>query len=406
MEYDTLLSGCCEVGRQLLRHGAEIRRAEDTVLRLLAAYGLEGEVFAIPNCIWASAAGPDGKLHAVMRRVPAPAVDIEAIERLNELSRRLCAEAPEDPAEIGARCARALSELRTYPVSLRLAGYFMGAFCFALFFGGGWAEGAAAGLAGLLCGACLTGLERLGANGFLATVASAFTLGSAACALRAMGAPIALDLAVAGSLMVLVPGLVFTNFMDDLLRGDLVAGVATFVRAVLSAGAIALGVGASMALLRGAGAPGGAAAEYAPALYCVFAFFGCLGFCAPFNARGAGALLCCLGGALSWAVYLWAASAGASVFLATLLAAAAVCAWSEWMARVRRCPASSYLVIGIFPLVPGLSVYQAMDLGLRGDTAGSLELFFRTVGIAGCLALGLLAVSAAMDLWRRLRRAR
>ena len=46
MDYDTLLSGCCEVARELLRHGAEIQRAEDTMRRLLAAYGLEGEVFA------------------------------------------------------------------------------------------------------------------------------------------------------------------------------------------------------------------------------------------------------------------------------------------------------------------------------------------------------------------------
>ena len=41
MDYDTLLSGCCEVARELLRHGAEIQRAEDTMRRLLAAYGLE-----------------------------------------------------------------------------------------------------------------------------------------------------------------------------------------------------------------------------------------------------------------------------------------------------------------------------------------------------------------------------
>ena len=60
MNYDTLLSGCCEVGRQLLRCGAEIQRAEDTVRRLLAAYGLEGEVFAIPNCVIASAAPTAG----------------------------------------------------------------------------------------------------------------------------------------------------------------------------------------------------------------------------------------------------------------------------------------------------------------------------------------------------------
>ena len=72
--------------------------------------------------------------------------------------------------------------------------------------------------------------------------------------------------------------------------------------------------------------------------------------------------------------------------------------------RRRRCPATSYLVVGIFPLVPGLTVYQAMDYGLRGHTELFWNTFFRTFGIAGCLALGLLLVSASLQLWRRTRR--
>ena len=34
MDYDLLLEGCCEMGRQLLECGAEIPRVEDTVHRL------------------------------------------------------------------------------------------------------------------------------------------------------------------------------------------------------------------------------------------------------------------------------------------------------------------------------------------------------------------------------------
>ena len=84
-----------------------------------------------------------------------------------------------------------------------------------------------------------------------------------------------------------------------------------------------------------------------------------------------------------------------------LAAAVAVAAYSEWMARLRRCPATSYLVIAMFPLVPGLTIYQAMDYGLQGDTDLFLETFFRTMGIAGCLALGLLVVSSALALQKK-----
>ena len=404
MDYDLLLSGCCEVARQLLRHGAEIQRAEDTARRILAAYGLEGEVFAIPNCVWVSAPCLDGRIRTVMRRVPPSSVDVEGIERFNDLSRRLCAAPPGDPGEILALCRGTQAGLRRYPVRLRMAGYFVGAFFFALFFSGGLAEAGAAGLAGLACGACLTALDRAGANGFLTTLASAFVLGGTACGMGALGAPISLEITIAGAIMVLVPGLVFTSFMRNLFSGDMVSGLATFARAVLSAGATALGVGAAMALFRGgASAPAGAA-RYHPALYCAFAFVACLGFCPALNVQGVGALLCCLGGALGWAAYLLAAGLGADVFSASLVAAMAVSAWSEWMARRRRCPATSYLVIAIFPLVPGLTIYQAMDYGLRGDTELFWETFFRTVGIAGCLALGLLLVSSALGLARRFKR--
>ena len=405
MDYDKLLDGCCQVGVQLVRCGGEIQRAEDTMRRLLAAYGLTGEVFAIPNCVWVSAPCPDGRTRTVMRRVPVDPVDIEGIERLNDLSRRLCAAPPTDPGEILAQCRETVAGLRRYPAVLWALGYGVGAFFFALFFSGGGAEAVAAGLSGLACGACLTALTWARANSFLATLASAFVLGVAACGMAALGAPISLEITLAGGIMVLVPGLVFTSFMRDLLTGDIVAGLATFARAVLSAGAIALGAGAAMALFRGLWPvqAGGSTTACPPVLACVLAFVACLGFCPAFNTQGVGALLCCLGGALGWAVYLLASALGANIFVANLIAAAAVSVWSEWMARVRRCPATSYLVIAMFPLVPGLTIYQAMDYGLRGDTGRFLETFFRTMGIAGCLALGLLLVSAALKLWRRRR---
>ena len=406
MDYDQLLDGCCEVGVQLIRFGGEIPRAEDTIRRLLRAYGLEGEVFAIPNCVWASVPTPDGHIHAWMRRVPPIAANIEGIERFNDLSRRLCADPPADPAQLRAHCRETLADLRSYPASMVLGGYFVGAFFFALFFFGGLAEAAAAGLAGLVSGAALLALNRARANAFIATLASAFALGGTACGLLALGVPINLEVTIAGGLMVLVPGLVFTSFMSDLLTGDMLAGLATFARAVLSAGAIALGAGLAMALYHRLSAADAITwtAGYSGPLCCLFAFAACLGFCPSFNVQGVGALLCCLGGAAGWAVYLAVLRLSGSPFAATLAAAVLVSAYAEVMARVRKCPATSYLMIALFPLVPGLTIYQAMDHGIRGNTGLFWETFFRTFGAAGCIALGLLLVSTVLDIFRRRKR--
>ena len=406
LNYDQLLDGCSEIGVQLVRFGGEIQRAEDTVRRLFAAYGLEGEVFAVPNCVWASVRTPDGRIHARMRRVPPIANNIEGIERLNDLSRRLCAHPPADPALLGTYCRDTVAALSSYPAALVLGGYFLGAFSFSLFFSGGWAEAAAAGLAGLVSGAVLLVLGRARANAFMTTLTSSLALAGLAYGLLALGAGVNIEVTIAGGLMVLVPGLVFTSFMTDLLTGDMLAGLATFARAVLSAAAIALGTGAAMALyyslFTGAGSP--ETVSYAGPLYCVFAFLGCLGFCPSFNVQGVGALLCCLGGGLGWAVYLLAEGLCHNSFVSTLIAAVAVSVYSEIMARVRKCPATSYLTIALFPLVPGLTIYQAMDHVIRGEMDLFWEKFFRTFGIAGCIALGLLMVSSALDLYRRRKR--
>lgn len=405
-DYNQLLDGCCEVGVQLIRFGGEIQRAEDTIGRLLASYGLKGEVFAVPNCVWASAKAPDGRTYATMRRVPAISTDIDGIERFNDLSRRLCADPPPDPDELHRRCRETLAGLRSYPAALVLGGYFVGAFFFALFFSGGWAEAAAAGLAGLASGAALVLLGRVKANAFLTTLIAAFTLGAVAYGILALGARINIEVTIAGGLMVLVPGLVFTSFMRDLLTGDMLAGLATFARAVLSAGAIALGTVAAMAIFQTlADRPGTVwTVSYVGPICCVFAFMGCLGFCPAFNVQGLGALLCCLGGGLSWAVYLIAVFLGGNSFIATLLSAMLVSVYSEIMARVRKCPATSYLTISLFPLVPGLTIYQAMDHGIRGNTELFWETFLRAFGTAGCIALGLLVVAAVMDIRRHWKR--
>ncbi len=405
-DYNQLLDGCCEVGVQLIRFGGEIQRAEDTISRLLASYGLRGEVFAVPNCIWASAKAPDGRTYATMRRVPDISTDIEGIERFNDLSRRLCADPPADPARLRQCCQETLAAMRSYPAALVLGGYFVGAFFVARVFSGGRAEAAAAGLAGLASGAALVLLSRMKANAFLTTLAASFVLGAAAHGILALGAPINMEVTIAGGLMVLVPGLVFTSFMRDLLTGDMLAGLATFARAVLSAGAIALGTVAAMALFQAlTDRPGTVwTVSYIGPICCVFAFLGCLGFCPSFNVQGMGALLCCLGGGLSWAVYLTVIFLGGNSYIATLLAAVLVSVYSEIMARVRKCPATSYLTISLFPLVPGLTIYQAMDHGIRGNTDLFWETFLRAFGAAGCIALGLLAVTAVMDIRRHWKR--
>ena len=135
-------------------------------------------------------------------------------------------------------------------------------------------------------------------------------------------------------------------------------------------------------------------------LPCLYAFLSCLGFCFLFNNRGPGMLICSVGGALGWLIYLLAEPLVRSDLIQAFLAAVGIAVFSELMARLRHCPATRYLRRAMGPLGPGRGIYRSMLDCITGET----ELFFSTVrhprGLAGCLAVGAMLVSAVVRLCR------
>lgn len=142
-------------------------------------------------------------------------------------------------------------------------------------------------------------------------------------------------------------------------------------------------------------------------LPCLYAFLACLGFCVLFRISGLGAVLCSLGGALSWLVYLLTGPAmGGNDIIQYFWAAVFLSAYAEVMARVRKCPATGYLLIAFIPLVPGAGIYNMMDAALRGDTQDFLTTGLHTLSIAGSLAVGVLIVSSLVRMHNMLQRRR
>lgn len=131
---------------------------------------------------------------------------------------------------------------------------------------------------------------------------------------------------------------------------------------------------------------------YLPSIY---AFLACIGFSLLFNIHGAaGMLICAGGGGLGWLVYLLTAPLVHSDITQSFFAALAIAAWSEIMARLRKCPVTSYLLVALFPLVPGGGIYYTMEHAMSGETSLFLESLLHTLGLAGALAVGVLMVSS------------
>lgn len=126
------------------------------------------------------------------------------------------------------------------------------------------------------------------------------------------------------------------------------------------------------------------------------------GFAVIYNIHGPGILICAFGGGLGWLVYLLSAPLNNDISQ-SLLAAVAIAVYSEIMARVRRCPVTGYLLVGIFPLVPGGGVYYTMEHAINGEHQLFLSSALHTLGVAGALAVGVLLVSSFVRMRHALR---
>lgn len=404
MDYYLLTELTARIAYHLALSGAETFRIEETMRRIIGAYGIECQAFAIPNCVMVSLEAANGKPLMVMKRVGFHGNDLEAVEKLNALSRRICAETP--APEVAAQWLKeTLAARRTYSAAAYYLGNFLGAAGFCPVFGGTMRDSLWAGLMGLIIGFVSRQMDKWETNPFFSTIAAAFLMAVPAYLLAGLHLLDYVDAVIIGSLMILVPGLLITNSMRDIIYGDTNSGINRIVQVFLSAFAIAMGTAAAWRLtagVYGVTAIGGLAGHPMWAQDMMI-FVACTGFMILFNVHGWGSLLCAFGGVLTWTSYLLLRQLGFDIYGMNFFAAVVAAIYSETMARSRKYPVTSYLVISSIPLLPGAGIYYTMSIGLGGDVQAALHKGLETAGVAGSIAVAILLVSTVFRLITSLR---
>ena len=399
MDYYGLLDIAVDLGYELAMAGAETYRVEDSIHRVLLAYGMESEIFSIPNSLIVSIETPEGKPMTRLRRLGQHGNDLDAVERFSDLSRAICSRRPE-PAEARKWLCRTKKSCMRYPFPIAMLGSFMAAAGYGLFFGGTWLDTLWSGFLGLLVGLISHFLDSIRTNQFFSTITASFLMALTAYTAGAWGLTHNPDAAIMGTVMLLVPGLLFTNAMRDIIYGDTNSGVNRIAQVFLIAAGIALGTAAawnSAKILWGEPADQ-YILSYGPVITVLGAVIGCIGFTIVFNVHGHGAPLCALGGGLTWIVYLAVVHFGGGDFIANFWAALFAGCYAETMARIRKHPAISYLVISLLPLIPGGGIYRTVNYAVRGNMGMFADSALHTAAAAGILAVGILMASTTVRL--------
>ena len=396
MDYQLLLKLACGIGYQLAMSGAETFRVEESINRILETYEVQGESFSVPNLLLVSVMDQDGNPISRMQRIGFHGNDLDAVERFSALSRTICQTRPE-PETAYAMLQQEIRNKKIYRLPVVLLADFIAALGFGLLFGADWTDMLLAGICGLIVGLVNLFTGRWKVNLFISTMSASFIMALAAYAMGLLGIAENPDAIVIGALMLLVPGLLFTNAMRDILYGDTNSGITRLFQVLLIALAISLGTAVAWNLSdRLWGMPPSLGPVQNPFyMTCLGAFFGCIGFSLIFNIHGPGGLLCALGGILTWGVYCLGLELGMGSVLCYFWASVFAALYAESMARIRKYPALSYLVVSLFPLIPGSDVYYTMNYAVRGNA----EMFNRhgmfTAAVAGAMAVAILLVSSA-----------
>ena len=393
MDYHALLDLAVELGYRLAINGAETYRIEESVSRTLSAYGVKAEVFAIPNCLHVSIETPDGTPLTRMCRIGQHGNNLDTMETYSNISRKVCAEKPE-LAVWSQWMDRAKTASRSYNLPLQVLGGFLVGCGFCPFFGGyGFNDIIWAGICGAVI--CLVNgfFGKIKVNPFFTTIVSAFAMAIVAYSAASFSFVTRPDSVVVSALMILVPGMLFTNALRDIIFGDTNSGINRIVQVFLVASAIALGTGAALKMFSELWGVAVQAGYWTTAEVVIACFVGCIGLLFLFNIHGWGGLLCAIGGGLTLLVYEIVLSLTQDNLLSYFPAIVFAALYAEIMARIRKYPATAYLVVSVFPLLPGAGIYYTMRWLVQGNANLALQTGGETLAIAGTLAVGILMVS-------------
>ncbi len=236
-----IINAATDVGFMLLRYGAEVSRVEQSVTFICKAYEVEDvDVFALHSALFVTVTDKGETFSTKIKRTYSPGSDLSKVDKLNALSRRICAEKLEYD-EI-KRCLAEIEGEKSYSrITLCIAASVSAVF-FTLLFGGGLSDCICAGVIGLLLQFGIYYIDRLESNGFIRTTIGAIfsTLAAKCCVV--LGLASNFDVVNIGVLMLLVPGLALTIGMRDFLASDFLSGMAKLAEALLTAVCIAIGV--------------------------------------------------------------------------------------------------------------------------------------------------------------------
>lgn len=128
----------------------------------------------------------------------------------------------------------------------------------------------------------------------------------------------------------------------------------------------------------------------------ILAFFGSVFPVILFNIDRKRIIWTGFAGSIGWSVYLIVYNYRHSPVMASFVGAFMVGIYSEVMARKLKTPAMQFSIPGIFPLVPGITAYYAINSIVEQNYSLAYSKGLQTVAVGGAIAFGIMLSSTTV----------
>jgi uncharacterized membrane protein YjjP (DUF1212 family) len=245
--YD-IMEVCLLAGKIMLQSGGETYRVEDTMMRIAAAFGIQTtHSYVTPTGIIFSAEGTEPTKTKLIR-ISERSTDLKKVAMVNSISRSISS------GEMNIN--EALKQLKeidsldvTFPFKYQVAAASLASGCFMIMFNGGWNDFLPSMVTGGLGYLSFVYFHRFVPIKFFSEFLASFLIGLLSVLFVKLGLGNQLDKIIIGSVMTLVPGLLVTNAIRDLMAGHLVSGLSKGAEAFLTAFAIGAGIAVVLSFL-------------------------------------------------------------------------------------------------------------------------------------------------------------
>lgn len=235
------------IGEELLRSGAETARVEDTMNRIIRANPKNtSNTFATPTGIFATVEDDDDNSHTIIRRVDKISLNLNKIDKLNDLSRQYTS-GQIDFIEVNRKLVTIKHET-IYSDNVKMFSNGISCFSFSYMLGQNFTDAIGAFFVGLLSIYLYNKLFKRSTSTFIDILFISIGIGFLSIIYTKISPANSVDNIIIGAIMPLVPGIETINAVRDVVVGDFQSASSRLLNAFLTAVSLACGIGFSLSL--------------------------------------------------------------------------------------------------------------------------------------------------------------